>query len=109
MKLTNENNVSILSLPNEVLGGTQVIEFSTLVEEALSKNPSKVIVDLSDVKVLNSSGLGMIVGAHTSCTKNNCKLVIASPSEKVLELFRITNLTQILTIKDSLESAKTVD
>ena len=40
MKLTNENNASILSLPNEVLGGTQVIEFSTLVEEALSKNPS---------------------------------------------------------------------
>lgn len=109
MKLTNENNMSVLSLPSEVLGGTQVIEFSSLVEDALSSNPTKVIVDLSDVKVLNSSGLGMIVGAHTSCTKNNCKLVIAAPSEKILELFKITNLTQILTIKDSLESAKNVD
>ncbi len=109
MKLINENNVSVLSLPSEVLGGTQVIEFSSLVEDALSSNPSKVIVDLSDVKVLNSSGLGMIVGAHTSCTKNKCKLVIAGPSEKILELFKITNLTQILTIKDSLESAKNVD
>jgi anti-sigma B factor antagonist len=109
MKLSNKNNVSILSLPSEVLGGTQVIEFSSLVEEALDSNPTKVIVDLTNVKVLNSSGLGMIVGAHTSCTKNKCNLVIAAPSEKILELFKITNLTQILTINDTLESAISVD
>ena len=109
MNLTNENNVSVLSLPSEVLGGTQVIEFSSLVEDALNSKPTKIIVDLTNVKVLNSSGLGMIVGAHTSCTKNKCKLVIAAPSEKILELFKITNLTQILTINDTLESAKNAD
>lgn len=109
MKLSNENNISVINLPDEVLGGTQVIEFSGLVEEAINHNPNKVIVDLTNVKVLNSSGLGMIVGAHTSCSKNNCKLVIAAPNAKVLELFKITNLTQILTIKDSLQAAKSDD
>jgi len=106
MKLSNENNISIISLPEEVLGGTQVIEFSNLVDSAIENTPTKVIIDLSDVKVLNSSGLGMIVGAHTSCSKKDFPLVIAAPNPKILELFKITNLTQILTIKDSLQDAK---
>lgn len=109
MKLYNENNTSIISLPEEVLGGTQVIEFSNLVEEAINNNSSKLIVDLTNVKVLNSSGLGMIVGAHTSCTKNSCQLVIAAPNPKVLELFNITNLNKILTIESTLQSAKLKD
>lgn len=109
MKLYNENNTFIISLPEEVLGGTQVIEFSNLVDETISKNPNKLIVDLTNVKVLNSSGLGMIVGAHTSCTKNNCQLIIAAPNPKILELFKITNLTQILKIESTLQSAKLKD
>jgi anti-anti-sigma regulatory factor len=48
----------------------------------------------------------MIVGAHTSCSKKDSKLVIAAPNPKILDLFKITNLTQILTIKGSVDSAK---
>lgn len=106
MKLSKENNISIITLPKEVLGGTQVIEFSNLVDSAIETNPSKLIIDLTDVNVLNSSGLGMIVGAHTSCAKKAFPLVIAAPNSKITELFKITNLSQILTITDSLESAK---
>ncbi len=106
MNLKTENNISIISLPTEVLGGTQVIEFSELVDKALNSESEKVIVDLTNVKVLNSSGLGMIVGAHTSCSKKDSKLVIAAPNPKILDLFKITNLTQILTIKGSVDSAK---
>ena len=38
--------------------------------------------------------------------KKEFPLVIAAPNPKILELFKITNLTQILTIKDSLQEAK---
>ena len=106
MKLINDKNIAIISLPEEVLGGTQVIEFSSLVEKATENNPDKLIVDLTDVKVINSSGLGMIVGAHTSCSKTKCQLIVVATNQKVLELFEITNLTQILTIENTLESAK---
>jgi anti-sigma B factor antagonist len=109
MKLTNENNILVISLPKEVLGGAQVIEFSNLVEEAINNSPVKLIIDLTDVQVINSSGLGMIVGAHTSCTKNNCQMLVVASNQKVLELFKITNLTQILKIESTLESAKLKD
>lgn len=109
MKLFTENSLSIISLPKEVLGGVQVIEFSNLVDEVISNSPDKLIIDLTDVQVINSSGLGMIVGAHTSCMKKSCKMIVVASNPKVLELFQITNLTQILSIENSLQSAKLKD
>ena len=56
----------------------------------------RIIIDLGDVKHLDSAGLGALVGLKTSAIKQGlCMLELANLTPGVLELLRTTHLTQM--------------
>ena len=61
--------------------------------DAQKKN---VVVDLSGVDIMNSSGLGMLIKGASTMKNAGGGLKIARASEKILELIKITKLTGIL-------------
>lgn len=56
----------------------------------------RVVLDLTDVNFLDSSGLGAIVGIYISAKLANCQLMIVYSNETVQRLFRLTKLDQLL-------------
>jgi anti-anti-sigma factor len=55
-----------------------------------------IIIDLGDVKHLDSAGLGALVGLKASAIKQGpCILELANMTPGVMELLRITHLTQM--------------
>ena len=58
----------------------------------------RIVVDLADVNHMDSSGLGALVGLKASAIKQGlCVLEFANMTPRVLELLRLTNLTQMFT------------
>ena len=56
----------------------------------------RIIVDLGDVSHLDSSGLGTLVGLKASAIRQGyCILEFANLTPRIIELLRITNLTQL--------------
>lgn len=56
----------------------------------------RIILDLGDVKHLDSAGLGALVGLKTSAIKQGmCTLELANVTPGVQELLRLTHLTQM--------------
>jgi anti-anti-sigma factor len=56
----------------------------------------RIIIDLGDVKHLDSAGLGALVGLKASATKQGlCILELANMTPGVMELLRLTHLTQM--------------
>jgi anti-anti-sigma factor len=56
----------------------------------------RIVIDLSDVKHLDSAGLGALVGLKASAIKQGlCILEFANMTPRVLELLRITHLTKM--------------
>jgi anti-anti-sigma factor len=56
----------------------------------------RIIIDLGDVKHLDSAGLGALVGLKASAIgQGPCILELANMTPGVLELLRITHLTQM--------------
>ena len=62
----------------------------------------RVIINLSDVNYLDSSGLGTLVGLKMTALKQGyCILEFANVTPRILELLRVSNLTQILSSSQS--------
>ena len=56
----------------------------------------RIVIDLSDVKHLDSSGLGALVGLKASAIKQSLGILeFANMTPRILELLRITHLTQM--------------
>ncbi|MBN1554481.1 MAG: STAS domain-containing protein [Phycisphaerae bacterium] len=71
----------------------------------LDEQPSKVVVDLSGVPYMDSSGVASLVKLLSRTRKLGVSLVLLSPSQKVKSIFEITRLNSVFTITDSKEEA----
>lgn len=96
-------NIIILKLPPQLLGGNLTSQFTAIIEKIKTQKIDYVLLDLSQVELINSLGLGMIVAAYTSLKKNSISLVLISPSEKVTNLLSITHLNTIFKCYNSTE------
>ncbi|AFH48083.1 Anti-anti-sigma regulatory factor [Ignavibacterium album JCM 16511] len=65
----------------------------------------KFIIDLSQVESCDSSGLSAILVANRIISSTGGQIRLASPSEKVLSLIKITQLDRVLTVTNTVEEA----
>ena len=64
-----------------------------------------VVVDLSDVTFIDSSGLGVLVQAHRSALERDTRLLVVA-SSPVRKLLRLTALDTVLETYDDLDAAE---
>ena len=87
---------------NSILAPMLKTEFKVLNEEGLPN----FILDLSDVKFVDSSGLSAILLAYKSCKTRGGILVICGACDSVKTLVKISQLDTILTMVPSIEEAR---
>ncbi len=66
-----------------------------------------VVLDLLGVTFLDSTALGVLVGALKRCRELGGELHVVVADPRIVKIFEITGLTSVFTIADSLESAGT--
>ena len=54
-----------------------------------------VVLDLTDVSYMDSSGLGAVVGLYLSAKRQHCALKLINLNQRLRELFRITKLASV--------------
>jgi anti-anti-sigma factor len=67
-----------------------------------------VIIDISKVEFIDSSGIGLIVHIYKSLTARKVKVVLSGASEQPLELLKATQLDRFLTFSKTLDEARGV-
>ena len=55
----------------------------------------RVIIDLKEVPLIDSSGLGAMVGLYVSARTRGCTLQVANASEQIRQLFSMTNVLSL--------------
>jgi anti-sigma B factor antagonist len=67
-----------------------------------------MILDFTGVPYLDSSGLGSLVSAYTSCQKSGRRVALTGINQRVLKVFEITKVESIFlmfpTVSDALEA-----
>ena len=72
------------------------------------ENSATMILDLSGVPYLDSSGLGSLVSAYTSFQKSGRRVALTGVNQRVMKVFEITKMEAIFlmfpTLSDALEA-----
>lgn len=72
------------------------------------ENAPTMILDFSGVPYLDSSGLGSLVSAYTSCQKAGRRVALTGVNKRVMKVFEITKVEEIFlmfpTLSDALEA-----
>ncbi len=58
-------------------------------------NEKRIVLDLSDLAAMDSSGLGTVVGLYVSARRAKCELQLVNLSKKVRELLGLSNLLSV--------------
>jgi anti-sigma B factor antagonist len=56
---------------------------------------NRIVLDLTDVSYLDSSGLGALVSVYLSAKRQNCELKLVNLNQRLKELFSLTRLFKI--------------
>ena len=75
------------------------------VAEAIAAGRPRIVVDLSAIEFMDSSGLGALVGCLKTARQAGGDLRISAPSEQVVMVLQLSNLDRILTSYPTPEAA----
>jgi anti-sigma B factor antagonist len=98
-------NAVIVEVKEDLTADPSGVQFSKLIKENLDANKKNFIVDLSKVKYVNSSGIGMLLSGYTSVMNAGGVLMLADINEKMKGLLSITRLSTIFKLYDNVEDA----
>ena len=98
-------NKFILKLQGDLIGDESGPKLVELVSDALNDGVKICIVELSQVRYISSSGIGVLITMLTKMRNAGGEVFLTSPSEHVKKLLIITKLNNRFTVYDSLEEA----
>jgi anti-sigma B factor antagonist len=99
------DDVAILYLKGNMMGGPDTMEVHEKVKGLINDKILKVVIDLSKVKWMNSSGLGALMACMSSLKNSDGKLKISGATEKIKNLFMITKLMTIFETYETTDRA----
>ncbi len=104
-KKSKEKNVSVFLMRGELIDQNQASKLMSEVESDLIANENKIILNLADLKYLNSSGLNVLIHILTKARKAGGDVAICCVNSKITELLVITKLNNVFNVSESVEKA----
>lgn len=98
-------NVLLLALDGDLIGGEDTQSILRVVQNNIEAGIIRCVIDISDVRFINSSGIGILITILTKLRNKEGELVLINPSEQVKKLLIITKLNAIFNVLANREEA----
>ena len=80
-------------------------EFKVRMSELIDAGRSRLVVDLSETTFIDSSSLGVLIGAHRRLKLRGGTLLVVCDNEAIAKTFKITGLDGVFTLAPTVEAA----
>ena len=73
--------------------------------EAADRNKHEIVVDLTHLEFLDSTGLGALIGAHKRAAEHGGSVRLVAQEGQILRLLRITGLLDVFAVYPRIDAA----
>jgi anti-sigma B factor antagonist len=95
------NGVGVLMLEGRIVLGEESVALREKVRGLLAAGRSKIVLNLKNVTMIDSSGLGALVAAHSSAQSSEAVLRLCNLGSRTNELLQVTRLVTVFEVFDS--------
>ena len=100
LQVCSNGGVMVASLKGE-LDHHGAVAVRTLIDAEIKRtSPKKLILELSDLDFMDSSGLGLVMGRYALMQKIGGDFVVKHPNQRVLKIFKLAGLERIVRIEE---------
>jgi anti-sigma B factor antagonist len=100
----NKDRIEVIDVEGEIDVYTAP-RLRELLIDLVNKNNYQLVVNMEKVEFLDSTGLGVLVGGLKRIRARDGSLDIVCTQERILKIFRITGLTKVFGIHDTVDEA----
>lgn len=105
INVRNRGDVRLIKLQGPLRLGDAVDKFREALDDALAVEEPQVLVDLAEVPMIDSSGVGVLVKALTSAKQRGGKIGLISPSKFSVQTLRLVGVLNLFEIFENEETA----
>jgi len=107
MKLSDriQDGVVVLEPKGKIMGGPDASLLNDKLHEHIEAEQKNIVIDLSKVDWMNSTGLGILISSYTTLRNNGGHLKLANVTDKIHSLLTITKLVSVFEAFDDVDSA----
>lgn len=95
----------VLDLSGKIMGGDDFELFNNTIKGLVNDGHVDILLNMSKVKWINSTGLGLMVSAYTSLVKNGGRMKITEVSDRIDNILHVTQLELIFETFEKEEAA----
>jgi len=99
-----QGSTMIIDLQGEINSFADA-ELNNAYAEAEAKNPERIVLNLTEVTYINSSGIAVIVGLLAQARKSKLEIAVFGLTEHYRHIFEITKLSDFMSILPDEQSA----
>lgn len=104
VKTPEGSDAQVLSLGGELdIATTPTVR--SAIDAAIAGGSKRIIVDLTGLNFIDSTGLGVLIGGLRRSRENGGRVVLVATEGRILRLLRVTGLVRIFQVFESLDAA----
>ena len=94
-------DVTVLDMSGKITIGEGSVALRTAIRRLLEEGRKRILLNLSGVSYVDSSGIGELVSSYTAINKEGGQLKLLNLTQKIQDLLTITKLLTVFDVYDS--------
>ncbi|MFQ5629414.1 MAG: STAS domain-containing protein [bacterium] len=99
------DGIIIVHLSGKIMGGPEMPDLCNTLKKQMKTGSKKILMDFRNVRWINSTGIGSILGCVTTLRKKGGDIRFASLSSAVKHYFHITKIDTVVEVYESIDDA----
>jgi len=94
-------DVTVLDMSGKITIGEGSVALRTAIRRLLEEGKKRILLNLSGISYIDSSGIGELVSSYTAINKEGGQLKLLNLTQKIQDLLTITKLLTVFDVYES--------